>query len=81
MTRPVADYFKAMDLLDAGTGIPRSTIRSGVERGPSRTTGHLNADGPSGTCPHVERAAALPAYAYLLGLYLGDGLISTQPRS
>ena len=89
MTRRVSDYFEAMDLIDAGvpqaeaarrTGIPRSTIRSWIERGPGQTGGHLYIDDASGPCPHLARAATLPAYAYLLGLYLGDGSISSHAR-
>ena len=88
MTRPIGEYDEAMRLLSDGfaqaevarmTGIPRSSIRSWIERGPGRTsTGAASCS--EEPCPHVIRAVAEPAYAYLLGLYLGDGSIATYPR-
>jgi len=54
------------------TGIPRSTIRDWRVKGP--TNGH-------GQCPICD-GAELPCrdYAYLLGLYLGDGCLTAAPR-
>ncbi|GFG70209.1 LAGLIDADG family homing endonuclease [Mycolicibacter senuensis] len=56
------------------TRIPRSTIR-GWRHNPS----HRRRAGE----PHIHDFATLPAvvYCYLLGLYLGDGCISRQPRT
>jgi hypothetical protein len=65
------------------TGIPRATVRDWV-RG---TTRAKNPDGALGTCPrcggvsHRQRRPPAEAYAYLLGLYLGDGHISRGPRN
>ena len=57
------------------TGIPRTTVR-GWRRGnyPRR---------PGGADCSAEEHLPLPAeeYAYLLGLYLGDGCLSVNPRS
>lgn len=60
--------------------IPRGTIkdwRSGKVRvGPNGSTPIHN------DCPRCDRAPLDPeAYAYLLGMYLGDGLISKHPRA
>jgi hypothetical protein len=75
----------AKALLDAGqsqaeasrrTGIPRSTIGVWVKRGPAKAV----VSEPCSPCQHIERVAALPVYAYLLGLYLGDGCISRHRR-
>jgi hypothetical protein len=55
------------------TGIPRSTVRDWLDsRAPRR---------PSGACQE-EHLGALDggAYAYLLGMYLGDGCIADYPR-
>lgn len=59
------------------TGIPRSTIRTWIKTG---RPGRPALDGPCDPCPHIARVQELPAYAYLLGLYLGDGDISAAPR-
>ena len=83
--RPTADLDAVLALIDAGlndceiarrTGIPRSTIRDwrhGRGCGPFRT---FRSD-------HDHDFSALPAseYAYLLGIYLGDGCISRHPRT
>src|SRR5690348_16047877 len=57
------------------TGIPRCTVRDW------RCRPQLRARGPVGS-PCVHDFARLPAkvYAYLLGLYLGDGCISRHRR-
>jgi hypothetical protein len=58
--------------ISTATGISRSTLRDWREHPAS-----LN---PRATCPRCERNPSLPEpqadYAYLLGLYLGDGCIS-----
>lgn len=68
--------------IERKTGIPRRTVldwrhrRLPVVRGGS-------GEGQCARCGHCKHdASALPAaeYAYLLGLYLGDGSISSHPR-
>jgi hypothetical protein len=54
------------------TGIPRSTVRDWRARPP--------APRQSGCDGHRLDNLDEPAYAYLLGLYLGDGCISDYPR-
>ncbi|OBJ39393.1 hypothetical protein A5630_02400 [Mycolicibacterium mucogenicum] len=56
------------------TGIPRTTIRGWRRRPPTR----LVKRDPSSSCGVLHDFTSLPAapYAYLLGLYLGDGCIS-----
>ena len=63
------------------TGISRAAIRAwGRGRVPKRA-GRGRRHGPNErmTCELIQLAAS-PAYAYLLGLYLGDGCISRMPR-
>jgi hypothetical protein len=57
------------------TGIPRSTVRDWrtAERWDVATA---RARGP--LCPNLNEFGA--SYAYLLGLYLGDGCLSAHPR-
>jgi hypothetical protein len=62
------------------TGIPRSTVRDWLA---GRLPNGGGSDGPA--CARcrapVHRFEQLPpAYVYLLGLYLGDGCISSHPR-
>ena len=60
------------------TGIPRRTI-SGWRRGESRGCDRDECSG--GLTPHHDFSKLDPkAYAYLLGLYLGDGCISAGRR-
>jgi hypothetical protein len=58
------------------TGIPRSTIRPWLGQGSRRPSP------PWIFCPRCNADAELDdaAYVYLLGLYLGDGCISKQPK-
>jgi hypothetical protein len=58
------------------TGIPRSTIRPWLGMGDRRP------NPPWISCPRCNPEAELDdaAYVYLLGLYLGDGCISKQPK-
>ena len=81
MTRPAADVERALALHGAGlttaevarrTGIPRSTMRYWLARGPLYPR-RVAANCPP--CPHLPLAPQGP-YAYLLGLYLGDGCLS-----
>jgi hypothetical protein len=66
------------------TGIPRGTVRDWL-------AGRLPSSYSNGGDPTVERCSTCkapahqfadlpPAYVYLLGLYLGDGCISSHPR-
>jgi Winged helix-turn helix len=58
-------------------GVCRTTVRSWLAGGTP------NFDKPGATCPACSgRPWELPqpAYAYLLGLYLGDGCLSARPR-
>ena len=61
------------------TGIPRSTIRDWRHgRLPGRS------GGPQRVCPICDPGSqVLPAneYAYILGMYLGDGHVSCHPRA
>jgi hypothetical protein len=59
------------------TGIPRGTVRQW------RIGGVPQFEGRSGTCAVCRgrtRTLPLPAYIYLLGLYLGDGCLTPCPR-
>lgn len=90
MTRPIEDYDEAMRLLAMGvsqaqtarrTGIPRSTIRTWITAGPkSNEARRRSSSAPCAPCPHIAPVSGLPEYAYLLGLYLGDGCISAHKR-
>src|SRR5439155_26297753 len=77
--RPQAEFLRVKDLIASGlndcaisraTGIPRATVREWRVRGPR-----------DGDCP-ICAPAELDSwwYAYLLGLYLGDGCISTTSK-
>ena len=87
MTRPADDVRRVADMLDQGlsqaevarrTGIPRPTVREwaaiGITNVLARRTRLHSAD-QSVSCRWVLEAPAAP-YAYLLGLYLGDGCLS-----
>lgn len=81
------EFAKARELLAAGrtdhevarfTGIPRRTI-SGWRRGESGGSDRTDCHG--GSVPQHDFSKLEPeAYAYLLGLYLGDGCISAGRR-
>ena len=58
------------------TGIPRTTIRGW--RNGARRSARPTENAPCGT-KHVFGDLPARAYAYLLGLYLGDGCISRHP--
>jgi hypothetical protein len=85
VTRPPEDVRRVERLAAEGhnalqiskiTGIPRSTIRPWLGQGERRP------NPPWVFCPRCNADAELDdaAYVYLLGLYLGDGCISKQPR-
>lgn len=71
------------------TGIPRETVRDCIQRYQTvANLGMIRAEYP--TAPYTLRqlqseATSDPplreAYAYLLGLYLGDGYINREPRT
>jgi hypothetical protein len=89
--RSNAEYTQAVSLVGDGlndcqiaraTGIPRSTIRDWrrAPKGRRETAWHP----PCTVCGQPEHAfQALPraSYAYLLGMYLGDGSIARMPRT
>ena len=90
MTRSITEIDQVLLLFREGrnqceiarrTGIPRGTVNDWVNgRIPRDSGGHQGA-----RCPGCDLGAAMPtetepAYAYLLGMYLGDGCISRAPR-
>ena len=58
------------------TGIPRGTVRD-WRRG---RTPNFERSGACLVCSGDVQALPLPAYTYLLGLYLGDGCLTACPR-
>jgi hypothetical protein len=67
------------------TGIPRGTVKGWLTgHAPDFDRPRMAHGRPLGTCPVCRGdPVALPqtAYTYLLGLYLGDGCLSANPRS
>jgi hypothetical protein len=59
------------------TGIPRGTIRE-WRRG--RSPNFARQSGTCAVCSGNAQVLPLPAYACLLGLYLGDGCLTAGPR-
>src|SRR5687767_8220379 len=87
---PAERVHHALDLAAGGlsateierrTGIPRPTVAGWINHGPPRRSGSRDAPTCSvcGWAAHAYDALP-PAYTYLLGLYLGDGCISSHPR-
>lgn len=85
MTRTVQEIEAVQELVAKGvndceisrrTGIPRTTVRD-WRRGAPPSRRHMH-----GCCRCVGLDPSPPgaSYAYLLGLYLGDGCISEHPR-
>jgi hypothetical protein len=88
MTHPASEVREALRLARVGlsasaiarrTGGPRETVRDWLA---DRVPGASRA---WATCPrcelvHTQVLTTPTAYAYLLGLYLGDGCVSTHPR-
>jgi hypothetical protein len=89
--RSRGEYEKVLGLVANGlndcqisrsTGIPRCTVRDWRR-------GHnvVRRSEPEASCPHCEQPAehfdltATKSYAYLLGLYLGDGHLSRAGRT
>ncbi|QRY45331.1 hypothetical protein JVX93_34145 [Mycolicibacterium boenickei] len=86
--RPAEEFNRVQALIAAGvndceiarqTGIPRATVRDWRVRLPKQ----LRRPQASSDCGIDHDFSALPPreYAYLLGLYLGDGCISQHPRA
>src|SRR5258706_10592072 len=93
MTRPRKDLEIVRDLLDQGLSVAEASRRAGIPRGTVQTwvaqgldeTFDARIDGPPDGrpcefCRYVSHLSEEP-YAYLLGLYLGDGHISTSERA
>jgi hypothetical protein len=90
VTRPAWEIEIALALRACGLGarsigrrlgIPVSTVTDWLSgRVPSRPAGLGPGCMACGHDPHVFEELP-PAYAYLLGLYLGDGSIATHPRA
>ena len=86
--RPPEQLKEVLDLAASGmsqtaiaraTGIPRSTVRDWLAGG--RVHGRAVGAGCQRCGGGTHRFEELPPeYAYLLGLYLGDGCISSHPR-
>jgi len=92
MTRPRKDLETVRDLLDQGLSvaeasrrarIPRGTVQmwlsAGLEATLDARAEHAGRSGPCEFCGYV-RDLSETSYAYLLGLYLGDGYIAPHPR-
>jgi hypothetical protein len=63
------------------TGVPRSTVRDWRV---GRLPGRNGVGARARTCPICQPGSEQlhePEYAYLLGLYLGDGYVSKHPRT
>lgn len=82
--RPAEDVNRVMTLIAAGisdrevsriTGIPRTTVRDWRHGVRDDTMRHRMS---TGRCPGAHDFSTLPsrAYAYLLGVYLGDGYLA-----
>lgn len=91
--RSERQYRQALTLIRAGVddceiehrlNIPRGTIRDwrvGVESGSGGRTSSWSGRRPAGSCFRCSGGwLDSEAYAYLLGVYLGDGCLSPHPR-
>jgi hypothetical protein len=93
--RPEGEYREAVRLIKSGMndsavgrtlGIPRGTVRDwrvGLESGSGgRTRSFTGKKRNDSDCPLCSGDNSLDeeAYAYLLGVYLGDGCLSLHPR-
>jgi hypothetical protein len=86
--RPESEYARVRELLRKGlndcaiarnTGIPRTTVREWrIEGDVRRAFKTLAVQSTCPTCAHHELDGS--SYAYLLGLYLGDGWLSIHRR-
>ena len=89
MTRPQTDVLRVAALLDQGisqaeaarrSGVPQRTVNKWARAGIGRVAAARVPDEEPGAHGHdVERLPSEP-YAYLLGLYLGDGCLAQYPR-
>lgn len=90
---PEAEYQRALELIEKGIndceigrrlGIPRGTIRDwrvGLAANSGGRTKSWSGERRSGTCFRCDGGwFDEQAYAYLLGVYLGDGCLSSGPR-
>lgn len=89
MTRPATEVRQAQVLIADGLsdsetarklGIPRSTIREWHTNGFWLNNDTRRESWQCRPCDHLE-TLCLTSYAYILGLYLGDGSISVHPRN
>jgi hypothetical protein len=93
VTRPVEDVEAVFALAAEGlsraeiarrTGISRAAIRQWLDDGPEVALARRGRHGGGGRCDAegcaLRRTVPQEAYAYLLGLYLGDGCISEHRR-
>lgn len=90
--RSEAEYQAASTLIAAGIvdtevgrrlGIPRSTVRDWRVGREAESGGRTKSwsDRPRGSCFRCEGGwVDGPAYAYLLGVYLGDGYLAAHPK-
>jgi hypothetical protein len=89
MTHPVGIVARSLELAAEGrtatqvarlVGVPRATVREWMYgRVPGRS--RLAVTGGCARCGGAHDFGSLPpAYAYLLGMYLGDGCLSAHPR-
>jgi hypothetical protein len=88
VTRPLADVERVQALLAQGmsesetarrSGIPQRTVNKWTRAGVAHVAGTRATRERCDPCPHI---GGLPpaTYAYLLGLYLGDGCLASYPR-
>lgn len=92
MTKPKQDVEAVRDLLDQGLSIAETARRVGIARATARDwmmkgfdealQARTNCPGGDVRCEFCRyvRDLSESSYAYLLGLYLGDGSISHHPR-
>jgi hypothetical protein len=89
MTHPAGIVSRSLELAAEGrtatevariVGVPRATVRDWIYgRVPKRS--RIGANGGCARCGAQHDFAALPpVYAYLLGMYLGDGCLSAHRR-
>lgn len=73
---------RSLASVSRSTGISRAAIREWIRNGPPRGNRHAGQEDAEHCFICSANAQRLPAgpYAYLLGLYLGDGCISRQPK-
>jgi hypothetical protein len=89
MTRSAGEVRRAREIFERGisiseaarlSGIPRTTLRGWIRNGFTEPRLTKPLEEPCDPCPAVLNLEET-AYAYLLGLYLGDGCISKYPRT